>query len=73
MDKDEIVCGICHEALVYDRPGKVWRTKYITEDDKITKKCYSRQLNRWDHIPKKNVGRLIKAAKRHNDKKRMGI
>lgn len=70
---DEIYCITCKEPLRYDRENRQWRAKFQAENSLITDRCYDPRLHRWDHEPRKNPGRLIRAIKRMQDKKRMGL
>lgn len=70
---DEIYCLICKEALKYDKENKEWRTKYIREEETITRRCFDGRIYKWDHRPIGNQGRLIRAIKRRNDKIAMGL
>lgn len=70
---DEVYCVTCKEALQYDKPNRQWRTKYVQENQLIYNKCFDKHRMRWEHEPRKNVGRLIRALKRIRDKQRMGL
>lgn len=70
---DEVYCTQCREALRYDRETKTWRTKYLEEDANMIRKCFDNRMGKWDHQPRGNVGRLVRVAKKINDRKKMGL
>jgi len=64
---DETVrCEKCGSPLKYDKFFKHWRE---TEEYPDIAKCFNKKLQRYDHVPKANVSRLLRAAKRWNERK----
>jgi hypothetical protein len=63
---DTVYCETCGSPLKYDRFNKRWDAIELYPDHR---KCWKPKAEQYDHVPKANVSRLLKAAKRWNERK----
>lgn len=54
---DKIRCDRCECVLKYNKEGKIWDAVELYPE---SKKCWKAKLDRHDHTPRGNVGRLLR-------------